>query len=260
MRDRGPRLEALFPPLAPVAAKGILASVVGAGGVSGGGALLAGGAGGGALAGGLAAQVAVIGAAVVVGTMAVGLPLGLAERISGSDRPTVVEAPQTRIAPSPGADDASLRPTRPGTASGPAAPPRRAPQEGRGQAVPKGNEAGHHRPVQEAAGNEDVAEVSMSAESLGADVLASGDPAAAGAAAATRAAARLHAALSARALSMRVKGGPASATVDVSRSGMPVAASVAAGPVAAGVIVGQGGAPASLQTPVGAVEPSLPLP
>ncbi len=102
IRERSLQLRVLFPPLAPAAAQGILAAVVGGDGVVAGGAGLAGGLGGGGLAGGLAAKVAIVAAAAVVGTAAVGIPLGLADRVTGGDDPApavVVPAGSSSVVP-----------------------------------------------------------------------------------------------------------------------------------------------------------------
>jgi RNA polymerase sigma factor (sigma-70 family) len=248
--ERRQRLAALFPPLAPLAAKGILASIFGAEAGSGGGALLAGGLGGGALAGGLAVQVAVIGVAVVAGTLAVGLPLGLAERTSGPERPTASASSRERAAAQHVADAAPAAP------AGPAL--QRAATPGRAPGAPLAAEAtdrgvGQHRPAEEPPGQEDVAELVVSADSLGAEVPAAWDPAA-GAVAANRIADRLRAALAARALNLKADNRLASTAVHASRSSMSATASVGAGPLAGSVLVGRVAPHAAVATPGGAIE------
>ena len=82
MRTRSVPMRALVPPLSPVAAQGILASVLGgtSGAAAAGGAALAGG-----LGAGLALKIAAVGVVAVAGVAAAGIPLGLTERIGGSD-------------------------------------------------------------------------------------------------------------------------------------------------------------------------------
>ena len=94
IRERSLQLRVLFPPLAPAAAQGILAAVVGGDSVVAGGAAVAGGLGGGGLVGGMAAKVAIVAATAIVGTAAVGIPLGLADRVTGGDDPAAAPALQ----------------------------------------------------------------------------------------------------------------------------------------------------------------------
>ena len=55
---------------------------------------VAGGLGGGGLVGGMAAKVAMVAATAIVGTAAVGIPLGLADRVTGGDDPAAAPALQ----------------------------------------------------------------------------------------------------------------------------------------------------------------------
>jgi RNA polymerase sigma factor (sigma-70 family) len=260
-RERGKRLRVLFPPLAPAAAQGIYATVVGAEGATVGGTLVTGGLAGGGLAGGFAVKLALIGAAAIVGTAAVGLPLGLADRIGHSDRPTAPTARFQGATPSPAASDgATLLPRIAG-------PPARVVVPGRGLGMappgtePRAERAGRDRSVDatpELQSGTAVAvaggpvEVTASADAVQGVTAASAETAGASA--------RLRASAPEGSASMGAGAGAASAAVGAHGSSASGGASVSMSQAAGSVSVAGASADASTQIPVGPVEGSRVLP
>ena len=248
-RARGKRLQALFPPLAPAAAQGIYASVVGAEGAAVGGTLVTGGVAGGGLAGGLAAKLAIIGAVAIAGTAAVGLPLGSADDISDPDRRA---APTTRPAgatPSPAASGGGTVAQRSVTV-----PPRATAPDRRSGVAPhaagsRAEPAGRDRSVDATPGLPSGTRLAVSGGPL--EASASADPIQGGAAASAAAAgasARLRANAPRGSASVGASAGAASAAVggDGLSSG---GASISIPPAAGSVSVTGASAEASIRTP-----------
>ncbi|HEX2507220.1 MAG TPA: RNA polymerase sigma factor [Miltoncostaeaceae bacterium] len=252
IRERSLQLQSLFPPLAPAAAQAILASVGGGGG-AGGGALAGAGLGGGGLAGGLAAKAAIVAATAVVGTAAIGIPLGLGDRVIGGGGDTPPAA-----APVSGPAPVVLGGTAGSGASGGGAA---APRPGKGATGPGGRASGGGSGASAGAGAPTAGGVAAGA---GAGPVRAGmtvDPASASAGAGASVAGgavSAAAAVGGGSASVRGGAGPASAGAGADASSTSAGATVAAPPVSAGASAGPAGGGATVEAPGVTVEVPLP--
>ena len=255
IRERGKRLEVLFPPLAPAVAKGLLATVIGVEAGASGGALLTSGLGSG-FAGGLAAKIAVVGAAAVAATATVVLPSGPADRIAELDphrsAPAAERGPPASSATS--AEPAAAVRGEPTRAR--ADRPRPMPDPAPALAEPPGQ--GH--PVAREA---DPAPGSGGDAPAPAGVMATANPGSGGAGASAAvggASAGVSVDAGAGTSSVSADVGPASVAVTADGSSIAAGVSVTAPLVPATVTVDAGAAGASVQTPLGtvAIPPVLP--
>ena len=253
IRERSLQLQSLFPPLAPAAAQAILASVGGGGG-AGGGALAGAGLGGGGLAGGLAAKAAIVAATAVVGTAAIGIPLGLGDRVIGGGGDTPPAA-----APVSGPAPVVLGGTAGSGASGGGAA---APRPGKGATGPGGRASGGGSGA--SAGAAGAPTAGGVAAGAGAGPVRAGmtvDPASASAGAGASVAGgavSAAAAVGGGSASVRGSAGPASAGAGADASSTSAGATVAAPPVSAGASAGPAGGGATVEAPGVTVEVPLP--
>jgi RNA polymerase sigma factor (sigma-70 family) len=246
--ERSARLPCLAPPLAPLAAEGILAGVLQAqGGLAAGGAAMAGGAAAGAAGGGgLALKLAAIGATAVAGAAAAVGPLAPADAPAP---PARVAAAAAQDGPAPDAAaalDADARPAaarvRARVARQPAAPD---PAPSPPAPEPAPAQAGAGAPPPAPAGPE-------ANETPG----AAGAPPPPAAVAARAGAPPLGASVTAGAgaggIDVAAQAGPVTATAGADLGAGAVAADVGAGPVAvsAGADLPAASATVSAQTPI----------